>query len=1173
MPVAPFSTRWRVLAALLLALLWTGAAVAFGRFASFRHLPDPQLVRPEFAAAAGVNLERAELEPARLAVALTNLDRAGVRWARFSLPWAEIEPAWGEFDWSRWDAVFAALAAYPDLQPVVVLDGSPAWARAGADRANPLAPPHERRHFGAFAAAVAERYGGQVRYYQIWHEPNIAPHWGSRPADPADYGGLLREAAVQIRAADADAQIVLAALAPTAEAGGANLSDITYLGALYALGGRAWFDIVAAQPYGFSAAPDAPADLAALNFGRAGLLRGVMLRHGDGATPLWATAFGWNAPRDGQAAATTPWGQVSAAQQAEYARQAYRMAARQQPWLGPLFWAAYCPPRPADDPWLGFALCTTAGDWRPAWDAVADAGRPEPILAIGLHRPDHSALRYSPGWRVTAAAADPSADGDLLDFSFYGTGVDLQVQGGPYWAYYRVTVDGEPANALPRDEAGAAYLVLHDPLAAARTVPLARDLPLAEHAVRVVATGGWGQWALRGIAVTDATPPPAWPAWLLVALAALGTVGWLAWGWRGRGRARTGADGAAAGMEALAGFSRHEPDRLKPRPQRDGLVPATQHPLAQGEPGRGQAQTGADDWSDADAVRVVALSGVNVAEHPERRAAARSRRARSGRRTSPHPSTGRYSLSILTCTPAQDAGVFSMQRLFARAAAWPDVAWWAAAIALALLLLLSRWTPLDLAALAGLGLVFLIRPDLSLPFIAAALPFWQRPKPILGWEFGHFELFLWVAVAALVVRWAVQASGVRGQGSGVRRQDAPSLQHRTSNIEHRTFPIPHFTFHILDYPILALLLTGLASTLIAAEQGVAWREFRIVFLFGAVFYWLITRTPWPEGRAFSWRPLVAGLLAGMAAASLIGLGQLVTGQGRIDVEGVWRVRALYGSPNNLALVLDRGVPLALALAAFGTIVQGASAWRLKSRPPLRSLPAEAEAQSAQADFAQVAAVSTAGSVALLLSLACVATFSKGALLLGLPAGIAVVLIGGAWRSGRRWPLWALAGLIVLGAAGLALLFRTPRFADLFNFESGTSFVRLKLWQGAWQMALDHPLLGVGPDNFLYAYRTRYVLPSAWEELNLSHPHNILLDLWTRLGLIGAAVGGWALIAALRAAWRQFRTGAADRWPLALGLLAGLVATVTHGLIDNSLFLPDLMGLFVVAVGLLRRMGR
>ncbi len=340
--------------------------------------------------------------------------------------------------------------------------------------------------------------------------------------------------------------------------------------------------------------------------------------------------------------------------------------------------------------------------------------------------------------------------------------------------------------------------------------------------------------------------------------------------------------------------------------------------------------------------------------------------------------------------------------------------------------------------------------------------------------------------------------------------------------------------------MLAILASGLLSTIFAQNKGVAVREFYMVFLGGALFYWLITRTRWPGGRSFAPMPLLNGFLAGMVAVSLIALWQLATGDGRVDVEGVWRVRALYGSPNNLALVLDRAIPLALALALFG-----------RPRP--------------------VWQVVWHWAAVIFMTLACVATFSKGALLLGLPVGLGLVLIGGARRSRRRWPLWLLGGLAAAGVLGLLLLFRTERFADLLNFRTGTSFLRLKLWRGAWQMALDHPLLGVGPDNFLYAYRTHYVLPSAWEELNLSHPHNIVLDLWTRLGLVGVLAGGWALIAGWLAGWRIFRFGRASVWPIALGLLAGLAVTVTHGLIDNSLFLLDLMGIFMMTLGLYKRL--
>ena len=1016
MPQSPSPRRRLFAATLIVVLLWAGALFAFLTLRPMRDVMaarDP--LRPAYAGVTGLNLDASELSPERLAATMADLEESGVRWVRFTLPWTGIEPVQGQFDWAAWDSVFATLAKHPALIPVVVLDTAPAWARAAEDADNPQAPPHERADFGAFAASVARRYSDQVQYYQVWHEPNIAPHWGARDADPADYLGLLREAAVQIRAADPDAQIVLAALAPTTELGGANLSDITFLDALYGLGARTWFDLAAAQPYGFSESPDSAADLGRLNLGRAELLRRVMERHGDGGTPLWATAFGWNAlPPE-----KSPWGGVGEAAQAQYTTRALDKVRADWPWLGPLFWAADCPDRPADDPWLGFALCGDGGVPRPVAAVLAGAGAPASVLSPGEHAVDHPALRYESGWRVTSDAADPSADGDALAFNFAGTGLDLRVQGGPYWAYYQISVDGQPANALPRDETGAAYLALHDPLAETRWVPVATDLTPGEHVVRLEATGGWGQWALQGLRVTDGDRSPGWIAWLLLALALLGTAVWLILAW------------------------------------------------------------------------------------PFRRAAA----------------------------------CWLLNRLEAGAAR-PAAALWAATAVCALLLVLGRHIAVDLVALATLGLLFLVRPDLALPLIAASLPFWQRPEHLLRWQFPHYLLFLWLGVFALAIRWGLSRTALAQEHTPVPEAEqsgsaGPTITHHASRITHHASRATS-----LDWPVLALLASGLLSTFLASNKGVAVREFYMVFLSGALFYWLITRVRWPAGRGFTAMPLLNGFLAGMAAVSLIALWQLVTGQGRVDVEGVWRVRAFYGSPNNLALVLDRAIPVALALALFG-----------RPRP--------------------VWQVAWHWAAAVVMMAACLVTFSKGALLLGLPAGLALVLIGGAWRSRSQGPLWLAAGLAAAGGLGLTALFRTQRFADLLNFRAGTTFVRLKLWRGAWQMALDHPLVGVGPDNFLYAYRTRYVLPSAWEELNLSHPHNILLDLWTRLGLIGVLAGAWALLAGWLRGWRLFKTGAPEVWPIALGLLAALAATLAHGLIDNSLFLLDLMGVFMMTLGIYR----
>ena len=207
-------------------------------------------------------------------------------------------------------------------------------------------------------------------------------------------------------------------------------------------------------------------------------------------------------------------------------------------------------------------------------------------------------------------------------------------------------------------------------------------------------------------------------------------------------------------------------------------------------------------------------------------------------------------------------------------------------------------------------------------------------------------------------------------------------------------------------------------------------------------------------------------------------------------------------------------------------------------------------------------------LATLIVLGLVLTFSKGALLLALPASL--LFIG--FAAGGRWRRVAL-GLLAVGGLALLPLFGTERFAGLFDLQGGTSFFRVQLWRGAWNMALDQPWLGVGLDNFLYAYRTHYALPTAWQELNLSHPHNIVLDFWTRLGFLGLVVGIWLFAAAFWQGWPALKRASGDRWALLLGLLASLAATLAHGLIDNSLFLVDLMLLFMLSIGLIGRLGQ
>jgi O-antigen ligase len=282
---------------------------------------------------------------------------------------------------------------------------------------------------------------------------------------------------------------------------------------------------------------------------------------------------------------------------------------------------------------------------------------------------------------------------------------------------------------------------------------------------------------------------------------------------------------------------------------------------------------------------------------------------------------------------------------------------------------------------------------------------------------------------------------------------------------------------------------------------------------------------------------VDAFLLGTALMALYAIYQFFFTDRAITAEGVHRALGVYGSPNNLALLLDRAVPILVALAVLPRRDTGqAGAMRRRILYGLALIPTLA---------------------------ALILTFSRGGLLLGLPAAILLI---GIIRGGRV--LWAAVGILAVAVLGVLPLFSTPRFRSMLDLSAGTGFFRLRLWQSAWAMLRDHPWLGVGLDNFLYQYRTRYILPDAWQEPNLSHPHNILLDFGTRLGVGGILVLLWLQYAFWQIAWRLYRRQPeGEARLLSLGLMASMAAGLAHGLVDNAFFLVDLAFIFFLTLGI------
>lgn len=984
--------------------------------------------------ALGLNVDLASMPPAELEQALDQAQMVGATWLRQTFPWAEIEPRPGEYHWERWDPLVEAIARRREtgdrpLHLLAVLDTSPDWAQAPDQPHDRTAPPAVPASFAAFARAFATRYGSRVDAYQIWDEPNLASHWGGRPANPAEYAALLRAAADVLHAAQPGAVVVAAALAPTAETGPENLSDVLYLRALYEVGAGPAFDAAAGKPYGYDTGPDdRRADLDRLNFSHFVLLREEMERHDDGNKALWAGQWGWNALPPGWSGPPSIWGQVSEAQQADYTLRALERARLEWPWAGPLFLERLRGPATADDPRWGFALVGPDSRPRPLYDALrTQAATPHdapPLAYPGWHPAADPAARYSGGWRFSELGADISQNGDQVTFTFRGTDLGLTVRRADYRAYLYVTIDGQPANALPHDQRGA-YLVLTAPDPAqpgVATLPVAHGLPDGVHTAEIVAERGWGQWALVGFSVGRSTASTAPPQILIGLLAVMGAgfaVGVVRFGMR-----------VLTMRRALA----HEDFRALSRP--------------------------AWLWSWLAALTFYLTTWLTWGQE--------------------------------TASFYRRLGEAFQIGLTAAAAA---------------LFYYSPWVILNVLSGLALALLILLRLDLGLMLVAFFAPFYLQPKPLWQWSFSMVEITLLMSFAAWIIRTVSSRPWVVGRF----RSDHWLLT----------------TDHWLDWGVLALVVVGAAAAVSAEFQGVAWREWRVVFLEPALFYLMLRTTPL-DRRAW-WRIMDAFVL-GAVVVAVVGLVQYATGNNIITAEeGLVRLRSVYGSPNNVGLYLERALPLLVAVGLMGRE-------RRRRRAYLGAL--------------------------LIIVPALVLSFSKGTLFFGVPAALATVLL--LW-GGRR-ALVLLGAVAGVALAGLALLLRLPGLSERLNLASATTVFRLNLWRSTIAMIRDHPWLGVGPDNFLYQYRGHYILPAAWQEPSLSHPHNIVLDFWSRLGLLGLAVGVWLQMGFWRIGrqvWREERDP--DGRALAAGWMGAMAATLAHGLVDNSIFLVDLAFVFMLSL--------
>lgn len=324
----------------------------------------------------------------------------------------------------------------------------------------------------------------------------------------------------------------------------------------------------------------------------------------------------------------------------------------------------------------------------------------------------------------------------------------------------------------------------------------------------------------------------------------------------------------------------------------------------------------------------------------------------------------------------------------------------------------------------------------------------------------------------------------------------------------------------ITVPVVVLILATGVSLLTLADPAYrteSLREVRTVIVEPLLF--LAAARIVLRDRVARWWTGGIFVVAGVAVA-IFAIAQVTLEWGGVAAGSVLRATGPYTHPNNLAFFLER------------TLIFTAAA--LVLRPKWWPVWALALVQL--------------GGVFI--------TYSRGAFV-AVAVGLAVILLlKGMYK--------VLAGLMVAGVVlgGAAFAMAPDRIIDAGG--SGSEPTRLAIWRASLRMAIDHPIFGVGPDQFLYQYWRRYVEPMGWPERFTSHPHNLVLDVWLRLGVLGLTAAGTL---ALGVVWLVQRSIATIRRDIiAMGAVAALAGGVTHGLFDNGFFLPDLatMTWFLVA---------
>lgn len=140
--------------------------------------------------------------------------------------------------------------------------------------------------------------------------------------------------------------------------------------------------------------------------------------------------------------------------------------------------------------------------------------------------------------------------------------------------------------------------------------------------------------------------------------------------------------------------------------------------------------------------------------------------------------------------------------------------------------------------------------------------------------------------------------------------------------------------------------------------------------------------------------------------------------------------------------------------------------------------------------------------------------------------------------------------------------RAETITNTTTYQSNTE--RLLIWNSAWNMFKDHPILGVGLGQYAQNYHTKYISPHA-KEPTLTHAHNNLLQMLAENGIIGflsfVLLFGYFIVCPMRLFYKT-------KNPYALMISVSTLGLMIQGLTEYNVGTPVVMRFYWLTQGCL-----